>query len=530
MRGLGSLVAAAMLSTASCGEDASTLTMDVRVRTDLTPGVEFASVRVEMRRDADGSVTDAETVSARVADDYLRGVGVVALDVEPGTWFVRVELLRPDGAPLVERVVSVDVAGDVTVDVVITRDCRTVACPDGESCVGGQCVDQRCATGLEPECGAPECDGDPACTSEVACVAGSCVDGVCLSTPRDDRCGELERCDVERGCESTSSGADADVGVAPDAGDAGGGVQCGSTRCLPTETCSELRCCPYGHTWCPSVAACADLTSDESHCGTCGVRCSTECVRGYCKAADDECESARELGAFSGRATTNVIVRPHAAFNSVGSCGGGYDVFARGTVDTPALVFASIGSGENGVGLVPGPCGTAPLGCSDGCPFFRDGDVVAELFDAGPFLVVVDGTVSDMLVVQSVPVSAATDTLGRVTRLVPGVQTVDGDTTTAEHSPGTRSPAPDLWYYFTKCHGSSHGTLEVTCDDVTFPLALELMSGDGRVPATGTCDSPGDTFEAVIPDDQSLYVLFVDGQAETDKGAYRLTITVPPVR
>lgn len=179
----------------SCAPSAVDLVVDLR--TDLLPGAEFGRVRV--------IVQPGDTVEANASldADYVDGVRTAELsDLEPGLHDVFLTLFEPTGAPLIEQRVIVELERDTVLTVVLTRDCRDVACGEDERCLRGACVDSECSALNPDRCPAPECMSDGECGSTSSCAIGRCVEGSCLLAVEDAMCDAGDRCDPDRGCVS----------------------------------------------------------------------------------------------------------------------------------------------------------------------------------------------------------------------------------------------------------------------------------------------------------------------------------------
>ena len=226
------------------------LELAVDVRTDLVPGVEFDRVAVAL----DGAPAEGRPVES--AGDFRRGVRTAEFrGLERGRHQVTLQVLRGD-LPVLTRRVALRLEGSVILPVVLTRDCRGVACPGSGSvtdseCLGGTCVDPGCSP-LDPaSCPAAQCGSDAECTSATACVEPRCLDGVCLEVARDGACGSGQVCVPGEGCVERPGPTPLDAG-SPDAGplDAGGSAMpvppscampgLGRTDCDPSGTAS---CC-----------------------------------------------------------------------------------------------------------------------------------------------------------------------------------------------------------------------------------------------------------------------------------------------
>jgi hypothetical protein len=162
------------------------------------------------------------------------------------------------------------------------------ACPSGLSCTNGACTcngqicsmsDTCCASGCAnlmsstSNCGA--CGH--ACAANETCSAGTCKCGTTT-------CGAGETC-----CGGTCKSLDGDsmncgaCGKACNAGEQcmAGACVCAGTDpprgCAPNEAC----CGAAG----PALGGCFDLSSDQSHCGSCSIGCSMsqQCIMGMCK-------------------------------------------------------------------------------------------------------------------------------------------------------------------------------------------------------------------------------------------------------
>lgn len=217
-----------VLLGAGCEDDDATLI--VQLRTDLVPGAEFTGVVIR----AEG-VPDLEAIARRDMD-FLEGVRVgevAGLPRDPDV-SVEVDLVTSLGV-VVTRPLVVDLtSGNVAVTVLVTRDCRGVACPAGDdptasACLAGRCVEPTCTEETPEDCGiVSECVRDDDCPALDMCSARICDDGICLYDEVVDACMADFFCNPETGCEPIPDFPDA--GPRPtDAGihDAGGGLDGG---------------------------------------------------------------------------------------------------------------------------------------------------------------------------------------------------------------------------------------------------------------------------------------------------------------
>lgn len=201
-------------------------TLVVQVRTDLAPGIELASVRVEIATMPLPTTVDTPAAAAR---DWGRGVRVAELPLARGTYSFRVAAIGPDRATVVQRRVRAEVGGGVRVaTVLLTRDCAGVTCPgagddaDATECAGGRCVLISCIEENTLSCGDAECGSSAECGPPAeACLLAECTaSGTCFAAPDHARCARGEVCVVGDGCVR----ADVTDGGALDAGQGDAGL------------------------------------------------------------------------------------------------------------------------------------------------------------------------------------------------------------------------------------------------------------------------------------------------------------------
>jgi hypothetical protein len=186
------------LAVGIAGCDGNGADLVVELRTDMTPGVDFTAIQTDVLGTA-----RSISVPAFVGDAYASDFVVVAdfEDVPMGQTRLRVSLLTDDGSTVVDRTVSVLVEGSTGVQVLITRRCQDVMCPDDETCVRGECVPQECVTGTEDVCPDAECMADGDCpASAVSCATPRCLSGSCVDEANDDMCAGGEFCSLTSGC------------------------------------------------------------------------------------------------------------------------------------------------------------------------------------------------------------------------------------------------------------------------------------------------------------------------------------------
>ncbi len=204
-------------------------------------------------------------------------------------------------------------------------DCERQPCsPEGNACVGGECVcldeptETNCGDGLDEDCNGAidcadtQCEGMP-CDDGLACTTGEvCTDGVCAGSPTDCDDGiacTVDRCDDDRGCVNTPndvlcddsldcttdvcSATDGCV-IAPDASRCDDHVDCTVDACMPGMGCVQT----------PNNGLCASDQCNDGicfatgcqkvpHAGTCedGDPCTIndQCSGGSCAGSPKDC-------------------------------------------------------------------------------------------------------------------------------------------------------------------------------------------------------------------------------------------------
>jgi len=195
VRSLLFVVVASMLFTA-CTDDTATVLVDLK--TDLVAGAEFSAVQTLL----EGTGAPIET-PALLGDDFVDGRRVAELnDLTPGRHVVVVTLVAADRTPITERRFRLDVSESIGLTALLTRDCRTVRCGGGETCVAGTCVSDDCVNAGDPNCPMAECTSVTAltaCPGASACAEARCDLGACLYASLGT-CGGGEYCSPEDGC------------------------------------------------------------------------------------------------------------------------------------------------------------------------------------------------------------------------------------------------------------------------------------------------------------------------------------------
>lgn len=293
---IGVLVGVAACSS-STGDE---LTVDLR--TDLEPGRELVGVVTEVF-DEEGTLlaTDEHLVRPE-RDDFFVGARVAEFtSLGRRRILIRVATLGSGSFAFLDRLVEVELEGDLAITVLMTRDCRSVFCPEGTACVDGACVDQRCVAESLEGC-EPSCADDADCSTALECVQGRCVDGACFDTLEDGLCDEGEICSASVGCvaqSGCSEDAECDDGVLcttdtcsadgfclnrPDDDACDDGNMCTDDVCDPAMGCGSV----------PNAAPCDDgfFCNGEDTCGSgvCSVHAGSPCPT-QCNESTMACEA-----------------------------------------------------------------------------------------------------------------------------------------------------------------------------------------------------------------------------------------------
>ncbi len=200
----------------ACADDVpvpdANLILLVELKTDLVPGVEFAAVRTQLFDPGDRTEElTRRQVDVTLGRDLTSGLRVAELgDLAPGTYALRVMLVDLADTEVMGRDVVVTVRETAGVTVLMTRDCRGVACPGAgddpleAACLGGRCVDERCTPETPEYCPAPECGTSAECTDVISeCADRVCEDGTCfvstdatMCIPPNNYCDPTDGCSV----------------------------------------------------------------------------------------------------------------------------------------------------------------------------------------------------------------------------------------------------------------------------------------------------------------------------------------------
>lgn len=169
----------------------------------------------------------------------------------------------------------------------VNGSCQST-CPDGVSCVGGQCAG---CPGDQHKCGSDCCLSDQACCNHVCCPPGvtacDATTGACLTCSAQNCPNGC--CDSQGNCQS---------GTDPAACGGGGGAcaVCGSNDVCQNQTCQTQSCLISGQT-CGSDAQC----------------CSSSCVSNVCCQPQNAACAGGCCGGLSCDPATNTCLPPCAA-------------------------------------------------------------------------------------------------------------------------------------------------------------------------------------------------------------------------
>lgn len=196
------------LVLAACGSKEETAALFVDLQTDLVPGIEFIGVDVDVYPDVsslDGNPSARGTTYA-LGNSTLPVRAAEFLTLPPGSKALRARLVDATGDVRLERIAVVDIGGNTTATLVMTRECQGVSCPGAGddpsalACLGGRCVDPRCTPETPEFCPPAECDASTDCPAVSACAEQRCDFGVCFPTVRPLSCPAGTWCNPEQGC------------------------------------------------------------------------------------------------------------------------------------------------------------------------------------------------------------------------------------------------------------------------------------------------------------------------------------------
>lgn len=297
-----SLMLIALLSGCECNSQTG---INVDLRSNFVPGIEFDAVRTEVWGRDNRSPEVSTTTIVRWTDPVEDGVRVAeAPGLAPGSYTVSATLLRA-GSAIAQRsvIISFDVSTIVTV--LVTRDCLHVICPDGLTCLVGVCVPQDCLDGsIFDGCPTVTCSRDDMCDPpDIECTEALCVEGRCHPFPNHEECGSAEWCNPDDGCRVFPGWPSEDTGSDMDAGTTGcrsddacnDGNPCTDDLCLMglcsfpgnsracddgmfcngPDQCSGSACSVPSGDPCPGASTCNELADTCEGCAT-GADCPTD--------------------------------------------------------------------------------------------------------------------------------------------------------------------------------------------------------------------------------------------------------------
>lgn len=336
-----------LFAMTACSDDVS---LEIQVVTSLVPGAQFTSVETERLSPAPlyegATVMQRMRSEARFGQDFVHGRGVASFGaIESGEQLVQVTLIRPDGRPLISRRLRATVTGQSLLRVHLTPDCVGVTCPAPagspalSECLGGHCVDERCAPPSSEFCPAVTfCNSAEDCPAPVsACAVRACVEGICQLASDGNTCTANEYCDPAQGCVAvmeqdagledggvTDTGA-VDLGLSDAEIDAPDASRCGALCDVPGDVCSigaidcsggSEVCRPYAARSVATPCAVGSVCNAAGECTPCraGTACSVGCTVGAvdCSFGYERCDVSGtttpvELGADCSESTACVV-------------------------------------------------------------------------------------------------------------------------------------------------------------------------------------------------------------------------------
>lgn len=200
------------LLCAACSAESPKATLLLQLETDLVAGIEFVGVDVALWDDPTrGAVPgDRRARHFAAADSVLPLRAAEFEGLTPGIYALRIQLLDSGGQVRLERPAVVEVSGNTSATMIMTRNCEGVACPgSGDdasalACLGGRCVDPRCTPETSEFCPASECTSGNDCPAVASCADSRCAFSVCLPLVRSLSCAAGEWCNPQLGCLPTA--------------------------------------------------------------------------------------------------------------------------------------------------------------------------------------------------------------------------------------------------------------------------------------------------------------------------------------